>query len=222
MKILLAPSETKTDFCDHETISKDSFIFPEMFEARMKVLKAFEEEIDPSIFQKMTAKAVMRYDGVAFDAISYKSLDKNYQNYIDKNTIIFSNIFGPILAGDLVPNYTFKQGSKLSSINIEKHYNNTFSELLDEFCGNFVVDLRAGFYEKFYIPKIRTYTFKFYKNGKIVSHWAKFYRGIIAKEMAKNNILTESELLNLQIDKLSIRNLVVSKNKTIFECEIRD
>jgi cytoplasmic iron level regulating protein YaaA (DUF328/UPF0246 family) len=222
LKILLAPSETKTDFCDRETINKNSFIFPEMFEARMKVLKAFEEEVDPLIFQKTTAKSMMRYDGVAFDAICYKSLDKNSQNYIDKNTIIFSNIFGPILAGDLVPNYTFKQGSKLSSINIGKHYSDTFCELLDELCGNFVVDLRAGFYEKFYIPKIKTYTFKFMKNGKIVSHWAKYYRGIIVKEMAKNNILTESEFLNLQIDKLSIKNLVVSKNKTIFECEIGD
>lgn len=220
MKILLAPSETKTDFCDHETINQNSFIFPEMFEARMKVLKAFKEEIDPLIFQKMTTKAMMRYDGVAFDAISYKFLDKNSQNYIDKNTIIFSNIFGPILAEDLLPNYTFKQGSKLSNINIEKHYNNIFCELLDKFCGNFVVDLRAGFYEKFYIPRIKTYTFKFIKNGKVVSHWAKFYRGIVLKNMALNNVQTEKELLDLEVENLKIIEIFESKNKTEIICEI--
>lgn len=220
MKILLAPSESKTIFCDHKIINQNNFVFPELFEKRLSVIREFKNEFDEQIFDKQTTKAFLRYDGVAFEAIDYKNLEKDTQNYLDKNVLIFSNIFGPILGGDFVPNYKFPQGTKLTNINIEKHYKQYFSAQIDTFAGDFVVDLRAGFYDKFYEPTIKSFGFKFYKGGKIVSHWAKFYRGIIAKEMAKHNILSESELLNLQIDKLHVKNLIVSKNKTILEMNI--
>lgn len=222
MKILLAPSETKTKFCDSEAINQNSFIFPEMFDARTKILKFFEEEFDSNIFHKMTAKAMKRYDGVAFDAISYDGLDLQAREYIDQNTIIFSNIFGPILGGDKIPFYTFKQGTKLSKINIEKYYNELFSKSLDIFVNDFAVDLRAGFYEKFYVPKIKTYTYKFIKNGKVVSHWAKFYRGILLRNMALNNVQTQEQLLQMQIENLKVSEIFESKNKIQIVCQIME
>lgn len=220
MKILLAPSETKTDFCNNGILNQKSFIFEDLFEKRVQIIEAFQKECDDEVFAKNTAKAMLRYDGVAYNALDYTSLDVSSQNYIDKNVIIFSNIFGPILAGDYVPPYRFKQGSKLSEINIEKHYKEYFSTRIDEFADDFVVDLRAGFYEKFYIPTLKTYSFKFLKNGKVVSHWAKFYRGIIVREMAKNNIQTADELLNLQIENLKIVELTTSKNFITIVCDI--
>ena len=46
-------------------------------------------------------KSIQRYSGIAFDALCYESLNKEEQNYIDNNVIIFSNLFGPIKANDL-------------------------------------------------------------------------------------------------------------------------
>jgi cytoplasmic iron level regulating protein YaaA (DUF328/UPF0246 family) len=63
---------------------------------------------------------------------------------------------------------------------------------------------------------------KFIKNGKVVSHWAKAYRGIVLREMAKNKIKTEQDLLNLQIDKLTLIEIQETKNKKIIIYEIKE
>ncbi|MEA3227648.1 MAG: peroxide stress protein YaaA, partial [Campylobacterota bacterium] len=55
---------------------------------------------------------------------------------------------------------------------------------------------------------------KFLKNGKTVSHWAKAYRGIVLKELAKNNITSLAEFQSLEIDSLKIKEIKVIKNKT--------
>ncbi|MBN2783084.1 MAG: peroxide stress protein YaaA, partial [Campylobacterales bacterium] len=122
MKILFSPAETKKSGGIIGEIGVDSFIFPELFEFRKDVLDRYKSFIttasdvelskffgikDSSKFQKYKTdiyklplmKTIQRYDGVAFDYLDYDSLGKS-QNYIDKNVIIFSNLFGPLLAGD--------------------------------------------------------------------------------------------------------------------------
>lgn len=167
-----------------------------------------------------TAKAFLRYDGVAFGAIGYAQLSAEEQKYLDENTVIFSNLFGPILGGDLIPCYIFKQGSKIGGFEIEKFYKENFSKALDSIGAELFVDLRAGFYDKFYEPKIPVFSFKFLKNGKIVSHWAKFYRGIVAREMAKNRVETKRDFLAMQVEGLRVLELQKTKNKTLIVCEI--
>ncbi len=54
---------------------------------------------------------------------------------------------------------------------------------------------------------------KFIKDGKVVSHWAKAYRGIILKLLSKNNIQTFDELMNMNIENLSIFEIKEQKNK---------
>ena len=66
-----------------------------------------------NIYNQPTLKAIQRYTGVAFEAISYDSLDKSSQNYIDQNILIFSNLFGVLNANQYIPNYKFKQGAVL-------------------------------------------------------------------------------------------------------------
>jgi cytoplasmic iron level regulating protein YaaA (DUF328/UPF0246 family) len=160
-------------------------------------------------------KAINRYDGVAFDYLEYCKLNKNEQDYIDNNVLIFSNLFGPISSGDFLPDYKLKQGETFNNLKIEKFYNDNFSQTLDEYLENEdIIDLRAGFYEKFYkINKAYT-TMKFIKDGKVVSHWAKAYRGVILKLLSINNIKTIDELMNMQIDNLKIEEIKKQKNKT--------
>jgi cytoplasmic iron level regulating protein YaaA (DUF328/UPF0246 family) len=169
-----------------------------------------------NILDKAIMKVIERYDGVAFDYLKYSTLKENEKSYIDKNVIIFSNLFGPVLAGDMgLPDYKLKQGEKIGSFELEKFYNEKFTNSLNNYLeSEEIIDLRAGFYEKFYKINKPYFTMKFIKEGKVVSHWAKAYRGIILNLMANNNIQSIEELMNLQIENLSVEEIKKQKLKT--------
>ena len=114
-----------------------------------------------------------------------------------------------------LPDYKLKQGETFSNLKIEKFYNDNFTLALDEYLKDEdIVDLRAGFYEKFYKIEKPYTAMKFIKDGKVVSHWAKAYRGIILKLLARNSIQTIDELMNMQIENLQIEEMKKQKNKT--------
>ena len=128
--------------------------------------------------------------------------------------ILLIHLFSMLIVSEL-PDYKLKQGESFNNLKIEKFYNDNFSQTLDEYLENEdIIDLRAGFYEKFYkINKTYT-TMKFIKDGKVVSHWAKAYRGVILKLLSINNVKTIDELMNMQIDNLKIEEIKKQKNKT--------
>ena len=123
MKILFSPSEAKNNGGSDTSFDKNSFIFPELFEKRIEILNAYNEYIlnatkeqlikifgtkkedvinqyKKNIFQGTSMKVIERYEGVAFDYLEYSKLNETQKNYIDKNVIIFSNLFGALSAGD--------------------------------------------------------------------------------------------------------------------------
>ena len=236
MKILLAPAETKNSGGEETPFCKGNFLFPELFEKREKIFNIYEELLSSSsieelskwfglkkmdevqrykesLLNKPTMKAINRYEGVAFDALDYNSLESESQKFVDENVVLFSNLFGPLKASDLIPDYKYKQGAKLPNINVEKYYLDNFTEVLDSFIGDEVIDLRAGFYEKFYkVKNAQVLTFKFIKDGKVVSHWAKFYRGKVLQEIAKNKITSHSEFMNTQIPGLKLNEIQEKNN----------
>ena len=237
MKILLAPAETKRIGGDFPPYCKENFEYKELFEVKDKIVVEYEkllknstldelsswfglknlkecEKYKDSIITKPTMKAILRYTGVAFDALDYENLESKTQRYCDENIILFSNLFGPIKANDFIPDYKFKQGAILDSIDVIKEYKTKTKDFLDNELGDEVVDLRAGFYDKFYKmqPSCSVVTYKFLKDGKVVSHWAKHYRGLVVKELAKNNISNFKELMLLQIDGLQLLEIQEKKN----------
>ncbi len=239
MKVLFSPSETKCPDGNDKSFDKSSFIFPELFEKRLEILEAYQNFLNKAsneelirifgtkkeevinhyksdIFSAPTTKVIKRYEGVAFDYLDYKSLDKKEQSYIDENVLIFSNLFGVLKAGDIgLPDYKLKQGESFDNLKIEAFYNQHFSKNLDEYLKDEdIVDLRAGFYEKFYQIKQPYTTMKFIKDGKVVSHWAKAYRGIILKLLAKKEIKTVEELMKMNIENLKIEEIKKQKLKT--------
>ncbi len=237
MKILFSPSETKIGGGDIKCIDKNSFIFPELFEKRLEILEKYNnylknasnndleklfgtkkieviEKYKQDIFKSPIMKAIQRYEGVAYDYLNYNSLEVSAQKYIDENTLIFSNIFGVIKADDFIPDYKLKQGESFENLKIDKFYSDNFSQTLDNYLlDEDILDLRAGFYEKFYTIKKPYLTMKFIKEGKVVSHFAKAYRGEILKLLALKNIKTFEQLLNLQIENLSIVEIKEQKLK---------
>ncbi len=235
MKILLAPAETKIDGGENLPYCEENFYFKEIFTTRDKIVKEYEkllknssieelskwfglknlkecEKYSSSILTKPTMKAIIRYTGVAFDALDYNSLNYSEQKYCDENIILFSNLFGPLRASDLIPDYKFKQGAVLETVNVIKEYQKNIKDSLDNYLGDEIIDLRAGYYDKFYKPTASTITYKFLKDGKVVSHWAKHYRGLVVRELAKANIENFAELMNLEIDGLQLVEIQEKKN----------
>lgn len=244
MKILLAPAETKNSGGTQKSYCKENFFLEELFDNRDEIFNKYEKLLDSSSIEELskwfglknldevkrykqtlkdkpTMKAIQRYNGVAFDAIEYESLDKKSQKYIDENVILFSNLFGPIKADDLIPDYKYKQGAKLPDIVVEKFYLENFTKALDEYIGEEVIDLRAGHYEKFYkVKNTNVLTFKFIKDGKVVSHWAKHYRGVLLKHLAKNNISSISNFMETTIEGLKLVEIQEKKNIKLLIMEI--
>ncbi len=244
MKILLAPAETKKSGGEEKEFHEDNFSFSSHFEKREEIFEIYEnllkhssiEELKvwfglknekevtrykESLKNKPSMKAIQRYTGVAFDALDYENLSGKAQTYVDENVVLFSNLFGPIKANDLIPDYKYKQGAKLPNTNVEKFYNEHFSELLDDELGEEIIDIRAGYYEKFYkVKKANVLTFKFIKDGKVVSHWAKFYRGKLLQAIANSNITCFTDFMNLQIDGLKLAEIQEKKNVKLLIMEI--
>lgn len=159
--------------------------------------------------------AIQRYSGVAYEYLRFDSLDKNAQEYLKKNLIIFSNLYGPILGSDTIANYKVHQGASIGNIVPEKYYKERFSYQLELYLGDKeILDLRAGYYDKFYKTDKPYTTLKFLKDGKVLSHWAKAYRGIALREIAKHNVTSLEEFNKLEIEGLHVRDIKTIKNKT--------
>ena len=167
------------------------------------------------IFKSEKMLALQRYQGVAYDYLKYETLTTKEQVYLQENTIIFSNLYGPILGGDFIANYKVKQGNNIGELIPDKFYKERFSYQLDLYLGKHeILDLRAGYYDKFYKTKQAYTTLKFLKAGKVVSHWAKAYRGIVLRALAKNSITSLKEFNTLEIEGLQVAEIKTIKNKT--------
>ena len=233
LKILFSPSEGKNSGGDAlqkellgATAARDEILhaYNEIVlsgnEERIKELfgmKKFEACMPyiSDIFDSALMPAIERYQGVAYDYLKYRELDATQKEYLQKNTIIFSNLYGPIFGGDPIANYKVKQGNNIADIAPDKFYKDRFSYQLDLYLNSSdVLDLRAGYYDKFYKLSKPYTTLKFLKDGKTVSHWAKAYRGVVLREIAKAQIDSLEEFMALEIAGLQVKEIKVIKNKT--------
>ena len=233
LKILFSPSEGKNS--GGEEIKKDllgaSNARDEILDAYNKIALSKDEEqiknlfgikkfsdCEPyinDVYNSKLMSAIERYQGVAYDYLEYASLNTDAQEYLKSNTIIFSNLYGPVLGGDTIANYKVKQGNNVGEVVPDKYYKERFTYQLDLYLAkDEILDLRAGYYDKFYKVTSPYTTLKFLKNGKTVSHWAKAYRGIVLRELAKHNISSIKEFMNLEIENLNVAEIKVTKNKT--------
>ena len=243
LKILFSPSESKISLNTNDKFDGKNLIFPELFSKRAEILNKYDEflknanldeikklfglkelegskQLQESLFQKGSIKAILRYDGVAYKHLNYRGLSDDAQKYIDNNVLIFSNLFGPILAKDEIVEYKLKQGEKLAGFDISKFYEQNFSKAVDQFLENDeILDLRAKFYEKFYVIKKEFTTFCFLKNKKILSHHAKAYRGEVLRQIANAKVTNKDELMALNFENLNLVDMkkIGLKNEFTFE-----
>jgi len=235
LKILLAPSETKKQGGLEPFFSENLLFAQALSSVRESLMSEYNKIVttqnqkDLSEFfglkkeqdiyayahqlsQECGLKAIERYSGVAFDYLDYSSLDMSAKSYLHEHLILFSNLFGFLKSDDIIPDYRVKQGSNIGSLSPQKIYAN-WANLLDEYMrDDDILDLRAGYYDKFYKPNKPYTTLKFLKEGKVVSHWAKAYRGIISREIALNQINSMDKFIALSIKGLSLVEIQEKKN----------
>lgn len=243
MKILLAPSETKKSG-GSAPFQPENLLFESLLPHRKTLLEAYDKvlqrgdmgelskmfglkkESDILAHRKGTVhkpamKAIERYTGVAFDHLDYPALDAKAQSYVDSHVILFSNLFGVLRANDMIPEYRLKQGETVDGIKVEKFYHEHLKENMDAYLADEdILDLRAGFYDKFYKPEKPYTTLKFVKEGKVVSHWAKAYRGIVLREVAQAGVENLEAFIKLPIENLSLVEIQTRKNRTEIVYEI--
>lgn len=237
MRVLLAPSESKNaggnSRFDIGKLSFDESLGALRAELWDKYLSVFESGDEaqicaltglkkPEIFDfSVGLPAILRYCGVAYDYLDYTSLDEKAQDFLEQNLLIFSNLFGVLRPSDEVPCYKLKQGAKCAGIDSANYYKNTLSAVLDEYLANDeILDIRAGFYEKFYVPSKDFITLKFIKDGKVVSHFAKAYRGLVLRYIAMNACACFDDFLALRIPDLKLLEITQIKNKITYSFEI--
>ena len=145
MKILFSPSESKSSLANLTAFDETSFIFKDLFSKRLEVLDSYKDFVSSAkiddlrsffdlkdekeslsfredIFLQNTCEAIQRYNGVAYEYLDFETLDEDAKNYIRKNVLIFSNLFGPIRASDPLPRYRLKQGAKIQGLCVENFY----------------------------------------------------------------------------------------------------
>lgn len=240
MKILFSPSEAKFSGGSFAPFDKNSFVFEQLFEKRLEIVYAYQRKLTESSLEELSVffglkdidevryfqqidltntpsdLAISRYDGVAYTYLDFASLPAFAKEFVLENTLIFSNLFGPIRAKDLLPEYRYKQGAQLEGIQIEKFYKTHFEDAIEHFVAEeLLLDLRAGFYDKFYKPKREFVTMKFIKGGKVVSHFAKAYRGKVLRTLAlqEGNITSFQILKSIHFEGIELIDEIVTKNK---------
>lgn len=131
-------------------------------------------------------RAIELYNGVAFKALDFASLDSRAQEFILESVLIFSNLFGLVRAFDYLPFYHLNQNYRSSNLSLKTLYLTQQLEiqaLLTERTRNSspLIDLRAQIYIKacpihlpHYILSLPSQT----------SHQAKLYRGKALRNLA--------------------------------------
>ncbi len=238
MKILLAPSETKKPGGD-QLFRVETLLFESLLPTRQSLLLAYmnvlqrgntaelsqmfglKKETDiayhtaKNLPHEPAMKAIERYTGVAFDYLGYPTLSSEEQRYLHEHLILHSNLFGFLRADDLIPEYRLGQGKAVGDLLPEKLYREAGTTLMDAYLEREdILDLRAGFYDKVYRPSHPYTVLKFLKGDKVVSHWAKAYRGLVLRAVAEAGVSDMDAFMKLPIEGLSIAEIQTRKLRT--------
>ncbi|TLD82090.1 peroxide stress protein YaaA [Helicobacter sp. MIT 05-5293] len=247
LKILFSPSEGKIyplyQEKDNSSLFDLSFVSDKALKAYMTMLQnASEEKIcavlgskkidleELSLLQNLynapRIESIRLYNGVAYKALGFEELDSKTKDYLYKHVYIFSNLFGVLRAKECVPYYNVHQGKGFGDFGLKKIYQDTKVLLDKEFSQGMVLDLRAEAYIKAYPICEKSasdyYQIVFLKNGKKVSHYAKWYRGVYLRTLAIHHISNLGELLALDIPHLSYRGEKITQNATILTYDVQE
>ncbi|MFZ2510795.1 MAG: peroxide stress protein YaaA [Gordonia sp. (in: high G+C Gram-positive bacteria)] len=209
MRVLLPPSETKSDGGSGAPLDFDHLCLPELNPVRRRLAGAIVElaadldasqralglgktqlaEVDRNadLLQSPTRPAIERYTGVLYDALDYRGLTRASKAKAAARLMIGSALFGVVGATDPIPAYRLSGGSKLPGFgtlaSVWKPVLPPALESIDEF----VVDLRSGAYLTLGPARgaVTATVVTEAPDGSrtVVSHFNKHYKGLIARDL---------------------------------------
>ena len=153
-------------------------------------------------------QAVYAFTGDVYTGISITSAEQAQVDYIDKNVIILSGLYGALKPLDLMQPYRLEMGTKLETsmgANLYQFWGDTVTNYVNSALSadqdDALVNLASNEYYKVLQPKsirarIITPIFKDQKNGsyKIVSFYAKKARGLMVRYAADNQVTDVEQL----------------------------
>jgi cytoplasmic iron level regulating protein YaaA (DUF328/UPF0246 family) len=211
MFILLPPSETKASGGTGPALDIEALSFPELTGIRrqnirdlssldpddaLQVLGISEKlrgdaEANTRLLDAPTLPAILRYTGVLYDALDVSTLAPSARARLG----VGSALFGLLSADDPVPHYRLSAGTKLPwadggdgrAPTMKARWGSAVTDALTQVPGT-VVDLRSGGYQQLGrapgAVTVRVESVREDGSRKVVSHFNKHYKGILARELA--------------------------------------
>lgn len=218
MLILLPPSEGKTAPTRGASLDLGSLAFGEQIsKAREIVLDALialcegsveraAEVLDlpPGLHGEVarnralrsaaTATAARVYTGVLFEHLGFSTLDAAAKRRAGRSLLISSGLWGVVAPGDRIPAYRLSGSVNLPGVGgLARYWRPVLSEVLPARAGNgLVLDLRSGTYAAAWRPTGelagRTVAVQVTSGGKVVSHFNKATKGLLARAVLSAGI----------------------------------
>ncbi|MCI7484987.1 MAG: YaaA family protein [Helicobacter sp.] len=173
-----------------------------------KVIDLDSLSLSQNLLSARKIKAIELYSGVGYKALDFASLPKREREFLESSLLIFSNLFGTVLASDELPYYNLHQGKGFGDFALKTIYTRQERDLHEFLLGSEILDLRAEAYVKVSPVHVPHTQIEFLKNGKKISHFSKHYRGIFARQIALHRCML-SEIESLEFENL---RLLESKN----------
>lgn len=172
MLLLLPPSESKAAGGDGPPLDLTGLSFPALTAVRIRLLQELthaaehtpqqlqaalglsagqlgELEKNAALPTAATVPAIVRYTGVLYDALDYRSLPEQARQHADRHVAIASALFGLLAPVDLIPAYRLSGGTRLPAVGpLAALWRPALEPLLAEevSSGRLLVDLRSGAY----------------------------------------------------------------------------
>ena len=217
MKILIPPSEGKAKVKPLDiTFNKTNFIFEKEVRQVVRLLELIDNEDlksiygtskekatmfhrqNEDIFHSRCARAINRYTGVVYQHLDWESLSKEAKNYMEKNVLIFSGLFGMTSPQTLIPDYKLK----MNVLSLQYHWNPILTEALSK--EELIFDLLPQVYRKAYTPSKNVIKVEFIveNKGKKTSagHYGKAVKGKFIKFLSENQITNINDFKGFEYD----------------------
>lgn len=165
MRIVLPPSESKRHGGAGPALDVSQLAFPELADQRRQLIDELTElssdtdtavkalKLGPKgaaliaanreLTTSPTTMAIERYTGVLFDALDYDSLEPADKTRANEVLWVFSALFGPIRATDMIPNYRLSADSALPGGKLSTRWSGHANTVWP---GVFTLDLRSEAY----------------------------------------------------------------------------
>ena len=152
----------------------------------------FEIDRNRALHSSPTMIAMDRFTGVLFEGLAPETLDADAREWLARNVVVHSALFGLVGAGDAIPAYRLSHDSKLPGVALRKHWAPAISAALATHDG-LVLDLRSEAYANLGPAPAGSHYLRVVTDGpngqkRALNHFNKKGKGEFVRELAQAGI----------------------------------